>query len=168
MIPFSKVFPSFVRILEWKLLSNGKKIMLKRSVIVCLICWVFGISGCHTVPGINSGRIDIGTKDSRGCAGFNEMDRQKIVSYYRRVIEKKYKRMPPGLAKKQSLPPGLQKHIRKKGALPPGFHGHSLPFELERELSPLPKGYVRLKVEGDIVLMDERTRVVIDVVWGVS
>jgi len=142
--------------------------MLKRSVIVCLICSVFGISGCLTVPGINSGSIDMGTKDSRACTGFNQRDREKIVSYYRRVIGKKYKRMPPGLAKKQGLPPGLQQHIQKNGALPPGLQGHSLPFELERELSPLLKGYVRLKVEGDIVLMDERTRVVIDVVWGVS
>ena len=76
--------------------------------------------------------------------------------------------MPPGLAKKHNLPPGLQKHIKKNGQLPPDLHKRNLPVDLEQELSPLPKGYVRVKVGGDVVLMDEKTRVVVDVIWGVG
>ena len=76
--------------------------------------------------------------------------------------------MPPGLAKKDAPPPGLQKHIVKHGELPPGLKGRSLPYELENSLTPLPKGFVRLKVGGDVVLMNEKTRIVVDVVFGLD
>ncbi len=29
--------------------------------------------------------------------------------------------LPPGLAKREQLPPGLQKHVRERGSLPPGL-----------------------------------------------
>ena len=77
------------------------------------------------------------------------------------------KTIPPGLAKKQELPPGLQKHIVKHGELPPGLQGRRLPLDLEGGLSRLPTVYIRLRVGGDIVLMNEKTRVVFDVVWDV-
>lgn len=76
--------------------------------------------------------------------------------------------MPPGLAKKDSPPPGLQNQIVKHGELPPGLQGRSLPSDLEKQLTPLPKGFVRLKVGGDVVLMNEKTRIVVDVIFGID
>jgi len=84
------------------------------------------------------------------------------------AITKKGKGLPPGLAKKEELPPGLQKHIKKYGELPPGLEGKRLPRKLSRTLSRLPDGYVRLKVGTDVVLMNEKTRVVLDVILDVD
>ena len=39
--------------------------------------------------------------------------------------------MPPGLAKKKSLPSGLQKQLEKNGTLPPGLAKRELPYDLE-------------------------------------
>ena len=101
----------------------------------------------------------------RAVVVFSDSDRGKIKHHYRNF--KKTKTMPPGLAKKQKLPPGLQKHIAKHGKLPPGLEGRRLPRDLERTLSHLPAGYVRFRVGGDVVLLNEKTRVVLDVIWDV-
>ena len=66
------------------------------------------------------------------------------------------------------MPPGLQKHIVKHGELPPGLQGRRLPDDLESTLSILPDGFIRLEVTGDVVLLNEKTRVVVDVIWGVD
>jgi len=143
--------------------------MLQRLFFICLISLIFCMAGCITIPTVNSGSIEVGNENMRVNVAFNEKDREKIKNYYKHMGKaKKSKTMPPGLAKKQNLPPGLQKHIEKNGELPPGLHKRSLPLDLERGLSPLPKGYVRVKVGGDVVLMDEKTRVVVDVIWGVG
>ena len=89
---------------------------------------------------------------------FSERDRTLIHEYYRR------RHLPPGLAKRSSLPPGLQKQVQRRGQLPPGLRGKGLPDELEVKLSRLPKGYVRLRVGVDFVLMNTRTRVIVDVI----
>ena len=143
--------------------------MLQKLFPICLILLLSGMAGCITIPTVNSGSIEVGNENMRVNVAFNEKDREKIKNYYKHTGKtKKSKKMPPGLAKKQNLPPGLQKHIEKNGQLPPGLQKRSLPVDLERGLSPLPKGYVRVKVGGDVVLMDEKTRVVVDVIWGVS
>ena len=143
--------------------------MLKRLFPIFLILLISGMAGCITIPTVNSGSIEVGNENMRVSVAFNEHDREKIKNYYKHSRKaKKSKKMPPGLAKKEHLPPGLQKHIKKHGQLPPGLHKRSLPVDLEKGLSPLPKGYVRVKVGGDVVLMDEKTRVVVDVIWGVG
>jgi Ni/Co efflux regulator RcnB len=143
--------------------------MLKRLLSICLILLLSGMTGCNAIPTVNSGSIEVGNENMRVSVAFNDHDRKKIKNYYKHSRKaKKSKKMPPGLAKREKLPPGLQKHIEKHGQLPPGLHKRSLPVDLERELSPLPKGYVRVKVGGDVVLVDEKTRVVVDVIWDVG
>jgi hypothetical protein len=78
------------------------------------------------------------------------------------------KSFPPGLAKKGKLPPGLQKQLIRRGKLPPGLDYRLLPVELDQRLSPLPRGYIRLFVGGDIILLDEFTRVVLDIIYDVG
>jgi hypothetical protein len=143
--------------------------MLTRLFSIFLVLLISGMTGCIANPTVNSGSIEVGNEHMRVSVAFNEHDRKKIKNYYKHSRKtKKSKKMPPGLAKKHNLPPGLQKHIKKNGQLPPGLHKRNLPVDLEQELSPLPKGYVRVKVGGDVVLMDEKTRVVVDVIWGVG
>ena len=119
-----------------------------------------------TTTRIESGSIAVENKDVKAKIFFGAQDTEKIKHYF--GGKTKEKRLPPGLAKKEELPPGLQKHIEKYGELPPGLAGKRLPSELEKTLSRLPENYVRLKVGGDVVLMNEKTRVVFDVIWNVD
>ena len=124
------------------------------------------VAACAATPPVDSGTIAVENKDIKAVMVFGAADREKINHYYK--SRKKEKPLPPGLAKKEKLPPGLEKHIQKHGELPPGLEGRRLPHDLDRTLTRLPEGYVRLKVGGDVVLMNEKTRVVFDVIWDVD
>jgi hypothetical protein len=117
-------------------------------------------TGCAT-QAATSGRFVIQDPNARVAVSINERDRGLIDDYY----GKRRRNLPPGLAKRHgNLPPGLA----KRDTLPPGLDSEALPVDLERQLSPLPAGYVRMRVGADVVLLDGRTRVVIDVVYGVA
>lgn len=119
------------------------------------------VTGCAT-HAATSGRIVLQDRNAQVAVTINDRDRAVIDEYYGK---RKAKGLPPGLAKRTGrLPPGLAK--REK--LPPGLHGDALPRELEQRLTLLPKGYLRMRVGHDIVLIDGRTRVVIDLVYGVA
>jgi hypothetical protein len=118
------------------------------------------IAGCAT-QAATSGRIVIQDRNSQVAVSINERDRALIQDYY----GKRKKNLPPGLAKRQgNLPAGLA----KRDTVPPGLQSESLPVDLERQLSALPSGYIRIRVGSDVVLFDNRTRVVLDVVYGVA
>ena len=74
--------------------------------------------------------------------------------------------LPPGLAKKDRLPPGLEKQLVRRGTLPPGLEKRVVrcPEDLERRLPPPPPECAHVLVGGHIVLLNERTNVVVDVV----
>jgi hypothetical protein len=118
------------------------------------------VAGCAAI-GATSGRVAIQGQDAQVAVSFGSRDRALIEEYY----GKTRKKLPPGLAKRKgSLPPGLA----KRDTLPPGLQRDPLPSELEARLSTLPSGYVRVRVGGDVVLLDGRTRVVVDVIYGVA
>jgi len=73
--------------------------------------------------------------------------------------------LPPGLAKKDHLPPGLQKHLVRDGQLPPGLQKkvHSCPPDLERQLPPPPPECTHVLVGGNIVLLNRKTNIVVDI-----
>ncbi len=104
--------------------------------------------------------------NTRVAVVFGDDDRRIIHDYYHRYRDRHRhgRGLPPGLAKREHLPPGLARQVRRNGTLPPGLERRSLPHDLERRLRPLPAGYVRIQVGGDIVLMNERTRVMVDVI----
>jgi hypothetical protein len=139
--------------------------MFSRTYMICWVIISAFMAGCATTPTVDSGTIAIENEDMSAVIVFSDGDRGKIRHYYKNI--KKTKTMPPGLAKKQKLPPGLQKHIAKHGKLPPGLEGRRLPLDLEGKLSRLPAGYVRLRAGGDVVLLNEKTRIVLDVIWDV-
>ena len=78
--------------------------------------------------------------------------------------------LPPGLAKRETLPPGLQKQLEKNGTLPPGLQKkiQPLPMELERQLTKLPTGYRRVVIAGNVILMEPTTGLIYDIVRNVS
>lgn len=74
--------------------------------------------------------------------------------------------LPPGLAKRGgSLPPGLQKHLRKNGTLPPGLQKKISPYPpaLARRLPALPVGYEGGFLEGRVVIFNRRTAAIFDI-----
>jgi hypothetical protein len=73
--------------------------------------------------------------------------------------------LPPGLARSGGLPPGLAKHDR----LPDDVRYEPLPRDLDRQLPPLPsKDYVRVIVGTDLLILNKKTRVVLDVSKGLG
>jgi hypothetical protein len=124
-------------------------------------------TGCASFPDITSGIFGVETDDVQVQVAFDNNDRRLIRDFYRNK-KVKHKRLPPGLAKKKKLPPGLQKQLNKNGKLPPALAKRYLPNELEDRLSPLPRGYVRLKVGGDIVLMNKNTEVIVDIIHDIG
>jgi len=77
------------------------------------------------------------------------------------------KGMPPGLAKRDSLPPGLQKQLEKNGALPPGLATRGLPAELESKLPPVASDLERIISGDDVLLMEKATGKILDIIQGV-
>lgn len=82
---------------------------------------------------------------------FGAPEREAILGYYRA----------------KPLPPGLAKQLRRNGRLPPGIEKKMVvfPVDLERRLPPLPPdcGCSRGLIDGQAVILNSRTRVVIDV-----
>ena len=77
--------------------------------------------------------------------------------------------LPPGLAKRETLPPGLQKQLERNGTLPPGLQKkiQPLPLELEKQLSAVPTGYRRVVVAGNVILMNPTTGLIYDIIRNV-
>jgi len=73
--------------------------------------------------------------------------------------------LPPGLAKKDRLPPGLEKQLVVRGTLPPGLQKrmYPCPEDLERRLPPPPPDCAHVLIGGHIVLLNRRTNVVVDI-----
>lgn len=74
--------------------------------------------------------------------------------------------LPPGLAKRDKLPPGLERQLRERGKLPPGLQKkiQPLPLELEKQMRTLPTGYRRVVVAGSVILMNEKTAIIYDII----
>jgi hypothetical protein len=121
------------------------------------------VSGCAT-HAVTSGRFVVQERNAVVEVAFSSHDRRLVHEYYETRRHKGGKKTPPGLAKRDRLPPGLA----KRDTLPPGLQGRGLPGDLESRMTSLPVPYVRVVIGGDIVLMNSRTRVVMDVIQGVA
>lgn len=77
--------------------------------------------------------------------------------------------LPPGLAKRDRLPPGLERQLQRNGTLPPGLQKkvQPLPPDLERRLRVLPTGWRRVVIAGNVIMMNEKTAAIYDVVRNV-
>lgn len=77
--------------------------------------------------------------------------------------------LPPGLAKRETLPPGLERQLRERGTLPPGLQSkiQPIPVELERQLTALPSGYRRVVIAGNVIVMNPATGLIYDIVRNV-
>jgi hypothetical protein len=115
-------------------------------------------------------------------AAFSELERRVIREYldkygpggaaeheYGKTGKDKKARqgLPPGLARKKSLPPGLAGQLQKNGTLPPGLAKRDLPDDLRGRLPPAPEGYERSLLEdATVVLIEKATGRIADIISG--
>ena len=72
--------------------------------------------------------------------------------------------LPPGLAKKDQLPPGLA----KRDKLPRGLKRDPLPADLQAKLPAARPGTERILIGDDLLLIDKKTSVVLDILKGAA
>ena len=77
--------------------------------------------------------------------------------------------LPPGLAKRESLPPGLRNQLRERGELPPGLQKRLIPVPAPwvARLPPVPPHHTRYFAGDDFIVIDTRTNRVIAIVRDV-
>jgi hypothetical protein len=103
--------------------------------------------------------------DRGGVPIFTSQQRTLIANWFRNSQSN----LPPGLAKRDRLPPGLEKQLRERGTLPPGLQKRlsPLPSDLDRQLPRLPGGYRRGVIDGNVILMNDKTALIVDIIRNV-
>ena len=113
-----------------------------------------------------AGDDDQGKGKKKAKHEFDSRDREVITTYY----SGRTSNLPPGLAKRGgNLPPGLEKQLERNGTLPPGLQKRvqPCPVELERRLPPLEAGYARGVIGAHVVIYNQSTSVIVDIVKDV-
>jgi hypothetical protein len=102
-----------------------------------------------------------GDDDNQGEQFYKDHDREVMRGWY----DGHQSNLPPGLAKKDRLPPGLEKQLVRRGTLPPGLQKRlqPCPEDLEQRLPPPPPDCAHVLIGGHIVLLNRRTNIVVDI-----
>jgi hypothetical protein len=105
------------------------------------------------------------TRSRDGRIIFTEPERVLVRDWFRT----NRRNLPPGLAKRDRLPPGLEKQLRERGTLPPGLQKrmHPVPVALERRLPRLPERHRRVVLGGHLIVLDDETGLIHDVIRDV-
>ena len=105
----------------------------------------------------NAGGAQTQASDPNASRSFSAHDRRVI----RNCVEDSKADLPPGLAKRDSLPPGLEKQMDRNGTLPPGLQKRvrPLPQACEQQLPPLPNDLERVIYGGRVMLIDTNNRI---------
>ena len=92
---------------------------------------------------------------------YKDRDRAAVRGWY----AERQGNLPPGLARKDRLPPGLERQLVERGSLPPGLQQRiqPVPQDLEVRLPPPPPECEHVFVGGNLVLLNRRTNIVIDI-----
>ena len=99
-----------------------------------------------------------------------EIEKRIIREYYRggedaagQKDAKDKSGLPPGLAKKDTLPPGLAMQLERNGTLPPGLAKRDLPDDLLARLPRRPWGQNLVIVDDKVLLIERATDLILDV-----
>jgi len=94
---------------------------------------------------------------------YSSVERESVNEWYRQHQNN----LPPGLAKRDHLPPGLEKQLKERGTLPPGLQKkiEPVPMDLQRRLPPPPEGCdcKHVFVGGSMILLNIKTNYVYSV-----
>ena len=120
------------------------------------------------------------TSGSSGQRSASELEKRLIQSFYANKVyvwehspegqsykkskhKHKHKSLPPGLAKKGKLPPGIAKQLARNNRLPPGLEYRPLPPDLIVQLPPLQVGYQYRIVDNRVLLVQAASNLILDV-----
>jgi Ni/Co efflux regulator RcnB len=146
---------------------------LSRWVLSGLLLFALASNAAYSVPGHGHGNGKGKDKDKHYRD--DDDDRDKHDKYYRyseRDVEIRGwyghyhdDNLPPGLAKRDRLPPGLERQLVVRGTLPPGLRKkmYRCPDDLERRLPPPPPDCRHVFIGGNLVLVNTRSFLVVDV-----
>jgi hypothetical protein len=111
--------------------------------------------------GHGKGHNKHGDDDDQGGRFYQDRDRDAMRGWY----NDHRNQLPPGLAKKDRLPPGLERQLVRRGSLPPGLQKRlqPVPEDLEQRLPPPPPECAHVLIGGHIVLLNRRTNIIVDV-----
>ena len=99
--------------------------------------------------------------DDRRGYGFADHDRNEIRVWY----ADNYRHLPPGLARKDRLPPNLEARLVLRAAFPRELESRVIvvPADLDRRMAPPPPDCERVLVGGHIVLRNRSTKIIVDI-----
>ena len=124
---------------------------MHRYLLWLLLAMMLGGCAAYTAT---SGQVVLKDDSKAADIRLSPSDRRVTEEYYRTHAGQK------------GTPTKVQAVIGR--VLPTGAKTEPLPRELEQKLSPLSPSHVRLRVGQDVVLMDSKTRVIVDVLFGVA
>lgn len=136
--------------------------MTKPLAALLSVLALTGLPGCETSP--RYGEVRVHDRDYDVRVVFSDSDRRIIREYYR----EDYRRLPPGLAKKGKVPPGHAFKLQRHHSVPPDVGWRYLEPDIERRLSRLPDGYIRVIIGADVAILNARTRVVVDLLENIN
>jgi hypothetical protein len=92
---------------------------------------------------------------------YRDEHRQAMRGWY----EGHHDHLPPGLADRDRLPPGLERQLVVRGTLPPGLQKkiYPCPQEIVRQLPPPPPNCEHVLIGGHVVLLNRSNFMVMDV-----
>jgi hypothetical protein len=110
------------------------------------------------------GKDKDGKKDGVGVIAVDRDGHLRVIREYAHGGS-----LPPGLAKRQELPPGLREQLRENGQLPPGLQKRLVivPASLGRRLPPVPPYYRRYFAGDDLLVVDSRTNQIVAILRDV-
>jgi hypothetical protein len=140
---------------------------MARFIVPLLIALALSLtlSGQGKSGGKGKGKAAPQSQDAAPAVVFAEQDQRILRDWVRATPAG---RLPPGLAQRGDLPPGLQKQLQRKGTLPPGLQKRISPFppELANRLRPLPPGCNcdRVFLDGRALIVSRGANTILDVV----
>jgi len=128
------------------------------AVAVCAFAWTGGFA---LAQGRGQDKEKHGDRDDHKDYSYNDHDREVFRTWYANHED----HLPPGLAKRDQLPPGLERQLVERGTLPPGLRKkiQPAPVELVRELPPPPPDCEHVVIGGHLVLLNRKTSMVLAV-----
>jgi Ni/Co efflux regulator RcnB len=144
--------------------------MLSKRWLSAATAVLFALSGVSLAQGQGHGHGNgngHGNKhdrdDDRDRQHYSERDRDYMRGWYH--DHERNGHLPPGLAKRDQLPPGLERQLRVRGTLPPGLRKKMMPVpeEFEQRLPPPPEGCAHVFIGGNVVLVNRSSYVVLDI-----
>ena len=146
--------------------------MKKVSVALTVLALVFAVpamadKGKGKGKGKEPPAAERSTGDSRkgkpGKREFSRSERDEIHAYFSANPGAR-EQLPPGLARKNKIPPGWQKKIARGQRIPDDVWAYRvpLPHEILVRLPPPPPGVIHVRIQDHVLKVVEKTHEVLD------